>query len=266
MLYFMLEALPISFDFTETDIKYICKISELRSRFESMLKCKFLECRNSETHYFEAIRSKQTRDEINSIRSRYSRESLALMNEYTARISFLKKHSFLSDSITLKGRVAAEIRTVNDVLVTELIFNNEFESFSPSETIALFSSMLNEDQPEEYEISPELEAKANILQKYHDILGKDLAEMNIPKFQELNLSYIQAVYDWCSGLSLGSIVTKHCIQEGSFVRLLLRLDECCREMINVGDIIGDTKISEKFSQASTCMRRGIVFLPSLYIE
>lgn len=263
---FYVKGSTISFDFAEIDIKYVCKVSELKSCFENMLKCRFLGCDSFEEHYFEAVRSKHVRDEIHAIRSRYSREGLALMSEYTARMSFLRKHLFLSDSITLKGRAAAEIRTVNDVLVAELIFNNELESFSPSEAISLFSSMINEEQLEEYAMSPELESKADVLLRYYDSLSKDLAEMNIPRFQELNLSCVQAVHDWCSGLSLGSIVAKHRVQEGSLVRLLLRLDECCREMVNVGEIIGDNKISEKFSQASACMRRGIVFLPSLYVE
>lgn len=42
---------------------------------------------------------------------------------------------------------------------------------------------------------------------------------------------MHAVYDWCNNVSLGSIVTKNKIHEGTFVRPLLRSEECCREMI-----------------------------------
>lgn len=255
----------ISFDFTEINMKYISTISELKEHFDKLVGCSFLRCDKLHTHYLKALEKKVVFDEINDIKKKYSRESLALMTEYNARVQFLKKYSFVGNSIGLKGRVAAEIRTVNDVLVTEMIFNNELEQFGPSEVIAVFSSMLSEDTIEDYKISPELEAKIAVIQKYQDELTDSLDVMGIPRFNELNLSLVQAVYDWCSGMQLGNIVMEHRVQEGSFVRLLLRLDECCREMANVSSIIGDEKIGQKFSEASALMRRDIVFLPSLYI-
>lgn len=256
----------ISFDFGETDIKYICKISELKSIYENILNHKFIKCPEFDSHYFIAIESKDIKNEINMIKSKYSRENLALMNEFRARVKFLRKNNFIDDTITLKGRVASEINIANDVLVAELLFNNEFINFSPIEAISIFSAMICEDYSlEEYELSPDLQLKADILQSYYDTLTNDLDDLLIPRFAELNFSFSQAVYDWCTGISLGNIVAKHHVQEGSFVRLLLRLDECCREMINISTIIGDENIGDKFSEASKCMRRDIVFLPSLYI-
>jgi len=255
----------ISFDFAEVDMKYISKITELKQHFEKLAKSSLVSCGDIETHYPDVLHKRRVNDEIKSIKSKYSRESLALMREYNSRVLFLKKYNFLDDAITLKGRVAAEIRTIHDVLVTELLFNNELEQFSSNEAVAVFSTMLSEDTLEDYEISAELQAKVDVLQRYHDKLGGDMEMLCIPRFSDLNLSFVQAVYDWCNGMSLGNIVAKHRVQEGSFVRLLLRLDECCREMINVGSIIGDEKIGMKFSAASESMRRDIVFLPSLYI-
>lgn len=237
----------------------------MKAIFERMTKYSCIRCKDFKNHYMEAIRSKNTLDEIERIRSKHSRENLLHIEEYASRMQFLKKYNFVDGSITLKGRVASEIRTVNEVLVTELIFNNEMDAFTPFEAIAVFSTMISEDKQDEYDISPELQVKVDILQRYYDVFNDDLEKMGIPRFDPLNLSMVQPVFDWCSGMSLGNVVARHNIQEGSFVRLLLRLDECCREMINISGIMGDEKISNKFSEASASMKRDIVFLPSLYI-
>lgn len=262
---FLVKDSNISFITDETDANYICKSLEMKKIFEQIMNYSCIRCKHFKEHYIEAIRSKNILDEIERIRNKHSRENLLHINEYSSRIEFLKKYNFIDSNITLKGRVASEIRTVNEVLVTELIFNNEIDSFTPFEVIAVFSAMICEDKQDEYEISPELQAKVNVLERYYNMFNDDLENMGIPKFEILNLGMVQPVFDWCNGVSLGNIVARHKVQEGTFVRLLLRLDECCREMINISSIIGDEKISDKFSQASISMKRDIVFLPSLYI-
>ncbi|KAM0681662.1 Antiviral helicase ski2 [Glugoides intestinalis] len=262
---FLVKDSKIVFDLGGTDIDTQCKIQEMKKRFENIFDFQALQCEDFVNHYAEAIKSKQIIDEIKGIKAKHSNESLAQMTEYRARVVFLKKHLFLSDLITLKGRVAAEIRTVNDVLVTELLFDNQFECFKPAEIVSVFSLMINDDIIEDYTISEELKQKVEIFQRCHDKLSGDLDELGIPSFTALNLSMVQAVYDWCSGKSLGTIVAQHNAQEGAFVRLLLRLDECCREMENVSILIGDEKIGKIFSEASLLMKRDIIFLPSMYI-
>ena len=76
---------------------------------------------------------------------------------------------------------------------------------------------------------------------------------------------MQAVLDWCRKESLQNIVKNYGVSEGSFVRLILRLDECCREMINATILMGDKDLEKKFEEASVLLKREIVFLPSLYL-
>lgn len=262
---FMVRNGRISFDFDESEIYYVCKLAELKDSYNDLCKSQCLTCLEFPNHYFKAIESKKVEDQIATIKSKYSAEGLAQIQEYSARLKFLEKHLLLDKQITLKGRVAAEIRTVNDVLVTELIFNNELEDFTISEILAVFSTMISEDEDIENEISENLNNKLDILKKYYDSMSKDLENFNIPSFERLNFGMVQAVYDWCNGLSLGTIVAMHKIQEGSFVRLLLRLDECSREMAIVSQMIGNNELFEKFSSATNIIKRDIVFVQSLYI-
>lgn len=255
----------VSFDYQEVEVHLVSRVMEIRSAFERVRSSKHAGCPQLTRHYLEAIRSKATVDEMCFIKSKYASESLVHIGEYSSRVRFLKLHGFLEDSITLKGRVAAELRTVNDVLVTEMIFNNEFEDFSPPEIVSVFSAMMCEEDVEDFEMGEELRKKALVLEKYFGKLAKSLEELGVPSFEPLNFSMAQPVYDWCSGASLGCIAARHKVPEGSFVRLVLRLDECCREIVNAARLIGDKSLEEKIASASTAMRRDIVFLPSLYI-
>lgn len=262
---FCVKDCKISFDYQEIEIHLVSKAAEIRSAFERVRRSKHIRCDQFSRHYLEAVKSKAIVDEVHLIRNRYANESLVHIGEYSSRVKFLKLRGFLEDSITLKGRVAAELRTVNDVLVTEMIFSNEFGSFSPPEIVSVLSAMICEENAEESRMEEGLEKKALILERYFEELAKSLEELDIPNFEPLNFGMAQSVYDWCDGASLGCIVARHRVSEGSFVRLVLRLDECCREMINAARLIGDRSLEEKLASASATMRRDIVFLPSLYI-
>lgn len=262
---FLLKEGQVSFDYDEMNIHNISKISKIKEAFDLLCSYSCLRCDKLDTHYYEGIKSKAVKDEIVAIKNKYSSQSLKEMNEFLARMKFLKRYGFYDESITLKGRAAAEIVTLNEVLAVELIFNNEFESFSPSELISVLSAMVFEEPVDEYVISDELKDKTLIVQDYFDRLSKDIEIFEIPPFKPLNFAMAQAVYDWCQGLNLGSIVAKHKVAEGTFVRLILRMDECTREMIAVSSLILDENLSEKFRNASALMTRDIVFLPSLYI-
>ena len=261
----MIKDNKISFDFEESEIYYVCKLMELKETYNQLCKHNCLQCPQFLKHYFEGIESKKILDQISAIKAKYSAEGLAQMKEYSARLKFLSKYLLLDQQITLKGRVAAEIRTVNDVLVTELIFNNELEEFTISEILAIFSTMISEEEEYENEITEELQEKLEVLKKYFSLMSEDLESLNIPPFDPLNFGMVQAVYDWCSGHSLGTIVAKYKVQEGSFVRLLLRLDECSREMTVVSEMIGNNELVKKFSSATSLIKRDIVFVQSLYI-
>lgn len=255
----------ISFDYREIDVHLVSRVAEIRSAFERIHTSRHVRCAQFSRHYLDALRSRAVVDEAGFIRSKYADESLVHIGEYSSRIRFLEHYGFLDGSITLKGRVAAELRTVNDVLVAEMIFNNEFESFSPSEIVAVLSAMMCEEDAEEFEMDGELKKKVLVLERHFEELSRTLEELGIPEFDPLNFSMSQAVHDWCGGTSLGCVVAKHRVQEGTFVRLILRLDECCREIMNAARLIGDGSLEEKLISASSAMRRDIVFLPSLYI-
>lgn len=253
------------FDYKVEDIDDYLQTKRLKSLYRKLLACTCLSCPDLISHYKESLRQKRLEEEAHQIRLKYSIDNLGMIDEYNNRILFLQKNNFYDSFITLKGRVAAEIRTVNEVLATEMIFDNEFKYFSSAAIVALFSSMINEDDEEEYPFCDELRKGVERMKFHADKLTKDIEDLFIPPFTPLNFTLIQAVYDWCDGELLQTIVNNYKVSEGSFVRLILRLDECCREMITASILIEDEELEKKFIEASNLLKREIVFLPSLYL-
>lgn len=260
----------ISFDYNLMDIADVDKIIHIKEAYERLINCKCLLCDEFDTHYVKAIETFENEKMAKSIINKYDRESLVHMTEYSSRIKFLKARGFIEDSIILKGRIAAEIRTVNEVLVTELILENKFKDFNSAELMAVFSVMMHEGNTgdlydDEIEFIDNLTDKMNMITEKFEDLAKEMAELGIPPMEPLNYGMANAVHDWCKGSSLGAVVSAHGVQEGTFVRLILRLEEGCREMVNACTLMGDSELEIKFNEASECIKKDIVFMPSLYI-
>ena len=56
------------------------------------------------------------------------------------------------------------------------------------------------------------------------------------------------------------------MQEGIIVRCIQRLDEVLRDVRNAARIIGDPILYQKMEEASTAIKRDIVFAASLYTQ
>ncbi|KAM0672022.1 hypothetical protein OCOL_001080 [Ordospora colligata] len=243
-----------------TDVLEVKRLSEVCASLEG----RHDGCEKMKQHYTEAITKMSNRREAEAIRTRYNISSLHMIDEYNKRMEFLAKRGFVDGTITLKGKAAAEIRTVNEVLVVEMIFSNEFEFMDGKKIISLMSSMVYEEALE----SPEEETLYNetkMIENYFFEMSKEMSDLGIPPFAALNFSLVDAVHEWCCGSSLSKIVSKYGVPEGSFVRLILRLEECCRELISVAVMIGDKDLEKKIEDASKSMKRDVIFLPSLYL-
>lgn len=72
-----------------------------------------------------------------------SEASLSLLPEYHCRIEVLRRLQYLDSTKTvqLKGRVACEMGS-NELIVTELVFNNQLTERPPEEIAALLSCLV----------------------------------------------------------------------------------------------------------------------------
>ena len=200
-----------------------------------------------------------------------SDENLELLPDYEQRVSVLKTLRYIdpvTESVLLKGRVACEINSANELVLTELILENVLVDYAPEELVALLSIFLTQEKTDDI---PTLEGK--LLQGYTQIL--DIAErvsavqlanhLAAEDFSAPNkTALVQVVYEWAKGTDFATITALTDIQEGSIVRVITRLDETCREIRDAARVIGDRDLAEKIQTCQSLIRRDIVFAASLY--
>ncbi|CBQ67780.1 probable SKI2-antiviral protein and putative helicase [Sporisorium reilianum SRZ2] len=200
-----------------------------------------------------------------------SDENLELLPDYHQRVAVLKTLRYidpLTESVLLKGRVACEVNSANELVLTELILENVLTDYEPEHLVALLSIFVAHEKTDDI---PVLEGR--LLQGYHTIL--EVAE-RVSRVQLSNslasedfsvaskTALVPVVYEWARGTDFATIAAMTDIQEGSIVRVITRLDETCREIRDAARVIGDRDLGEKIQTCQTLIRRDIVFAASLY--
>lgn len=92
--------------------------------------------------------------------------SLIKMDDLIARKRVLRRLGFVSsnDVIELKGRVACEITTANELVITELLFEGIFSKLTAEQTASLLSCFVFDERMSVMpELSPELSAALQTL-------------------------------------------------------------------------------------------------------
>eukprot|EP00270_Netrium_digitus_P021185 TRINITY_DN8951_c0_g1_i2.p2 TRINITY_DN8951_c0_g1~~TRINITY_DN8951_c0_g1_i2.p2 ORF type:complete len:110 (+),score=33.36 TRINITY_DN8951_c0_g1_i2:458-787(+) len=83
--------------------------------------------------------------------------------------------------------------------------------------------------------------------------------------QQLNFGLMEVVWEWAEGTPFADICNLTNVPEGTIVRTIVRLEESCRELRVAARLIGDTVLLKKLEEASSAIKRDIVFAASLYI-
>ena len=80
---------------------------------------------------------------------------------------------------------------------------------------------------------------------------------------QFNFGLVEVVYEWARGKPFGEIVGLTDVQEGVIVRTIQRLDEALRDVKDAARVIGDPMLYQKMDEASSIIKRDIVFAASL---
>ncbi|SCU90246.1 LAME_0E07690g1_1 [Lachancea meyersii CBS 8951] len=206
-----------------------------------------------------------------------SDQNLSLLPDYEQRLSVLKDAGFIDQghNVLLKGRVACEINSGYELVLTELILDNFLGDFEPEEIVALLSVFVYEGRTREEEpavVTPRLakgksriqeiyQAMLDVYEKHQIPLTKEEAEF----LEKKRFALMNVVYEWARGLSFKEIMEMSVESEGTIVRVITRLDEICREVKTASIIIGNSTLHMKMSQAQELIKRDIVFAASLYL-
>lgn len=216
------------------------------------------------------------RENINSLKTLMSDANLQLLPDYEQRVSVLKDLGFVDTNarVELKGKVACEIHTADELVLTELILENVLAEFEPAEIVALLSCFVFQEKTDiEPTLTPALERgkeivvkiseKVNHHQTLHQvILASDDSNdfVSRPRF-----GLVEVVYEWARGMSFDRITDLTDVLEGTIVRVVSRLDETCREVRNAARIVGDPELYRKMEVCLESIRRDVMGVASLYM-
>jgi ATP-dependent RNA helicase DOB1 len=174
--------------------------------------------------------------------------------------------------VDLKGRVACEISTGDELVLTELIFNGVFTDLNADQCVALLSCFVFEEKTgdDALKLPDELKNPLRILHETARRVAKVSIESKLVLDEE---EYVQAfrpdmmnvVYAWCQGAKFAQICKMTDAFEGSIIRVIRRLEELMRQMCAAAKQIGNAELEAKFAEGITKIKRDIVFAASLYL-
>jgi antiviral helicase SKI2 len=216
------------------------------------------------------------KENIAQLRQLMSDQNLQLLPDYEQRVAVLKELGFIDENsrVELKGKVACEIHTADELVLTELILENVLADYEPEEIVALLSSFVFQEKTE---IEPtlttnlergknkivEISEHVNQVQTVHQvILSSDDSNdfVSRPRF-----GMVEVVYEWAKGMSFNRITDLTDVMEGTIVRVITRLDETCREVKNAARIIGDPTLFQKMQTCQEMIKRDVCATASLYM-
>jgi len=229
-----------------------------------------LQCPDFATHYSIMHGEKILRARIADLKMRISDQNLELIPDYEQRIEVLKTLKFIDENSTvlLKGRVACEINSVNELVLTELILENTLAKYTPEETVALLSCFVFQEKAEvEHVVSLKLEEGRDAIMAISDRIEsiQDAHKVSGGEYRSsVNPGLMEVVYEWASGMPFEEITALTDVPEGTIVRVITRLDETCREVRDAARVIGDAELFRKMEECQVKIKRDIIFAASLY--
>jgi len=200
-------------------------------------------------------------------------KSLLQMTELKCRKRVLRRLGYCTaaDVIELKGRVACELSSADELLLTEMIFNGLFNTLDVTQTVALLSCFVCDEKSSEM---PKLtEALSGPLKQMQD-LARRIAKVSVDAKLEIEEDdYVEQfkpfmmdiVSAWCKGATFGEVCKMTDLFEGSIIRCMRRLEELLRQMVQAAKSIGNTELENKFSEGIKLIKRDIIFAASLYL-
>ncbi|KIW25761.1 uncharacterized protein PV07_08915 [Cladophialophora immunda] len=235
-----------------------------------------LQCPQFLKHYGMQHDEWLIQENIQSLKMLMSDQNLSLLPDYQQRTAVLKDLGFIDEQsrVQLKGKVACEIHSGDELVITELILENVLASFEPEEIVALLSSFVFQEKTDSEpqlggnlergkEAIIEISERVNHYQILHQvILSSDDANDFVSR-QRFGL--VEVVYEWARGMSFNRITDLTDVMEGTIVRVITRLDETCREVMSAARLIGDPSLYAKMEKARELIRRDVVFTASLYM-
>ncbi|URE37997.1 DSHCT (NUC185) domain [Musa troglodytarum] len=256
------------------DMDLVQRYHSYNKLLQNMAENKCHGCIKFNEHIMLIKEQNRHKEEVNALKYQMSDDALQQMPDFQGRIDVLKEiYCIDSDLVVqLKGRVACEMNSGEELICTEWLFENQLDDLEPEEAVAIMSSLVfQQNNTSEPSLTPKL---AHAKRRLYDTairLGQLQSQFKLAidpvEYARENLKFglVEVVYEWAKGTPFADICELTDVPEGLIVRTIVRLDETCREFKNAASIMGNTALYKKMEAASDAIKRDIVFAASLYV-
>ncbi|PVI07872.1 antiviral helicase [Periconia macrospinosa] len=213
-------------------------------------------------------------DKIKSIKKDIANAlSVIQLDELKSRKRVLRRLGFIdeADVVQIKARVACEISTGDELVLSELLFNRFFNELTPEQCAACLSCFIFEEKcSDSPPLKEPLQKAYREIQNQARVIAKISQESKLPVneeeyLQSFKFELMEVVYAWAKGSSFAEICKMTDVYEGSLIRLFRRLEELLRQIAQAAKTMGSEELEKKFEAALVLIRRDIIAAQSLYL-
>ncbi|KAL6839316.1 hypothetical protein ACP4OV_030988 [Aristida adscensionis] len=202
-----------------------------------------------------------------------SSTALAFKDELKARKRVLRRLGYVTsdDVVEVKGKVACEISTADELTLTELMFSGALKDATVEQMVALLSCFVWQEKLQD---APKPREELDLLFYQLQETARRVANLQLECKIQIDVEsfvnsfrpdIMEAVYSWARGSKFYQIMEMTQVFEGSLIRAIRRLEEVLQQLILASKSIGETQLEAKLEEAVSKIKRDIVFAASLYL-
>jgi len=202
-----------------------------------------------------------------------SSTALAFKDELKARKRVLRRLGYVTsdDVVEVKGKVACEISSADELTLTELMFSGTLKDATVEQMVALLSCFVWQEKLQD---APKPREELDLLFYQLQETARRVANLQLECKIQIDVEsfvnsfrpdIMEAVYSWAKGSKFYQIMEMTQVFEGSLIRAIRRLEEVLQQLILASKSIGETELEAKLEEAVSKIKRDIVFAASLYL-
>jgi antiviral helicase SKI2 len=256
-------------------------LHERAKYFDLMKKSPVQKCPQKALHLQQWVALEKYQMEFEFARSLLTSTSREKLDDFNAKVRVLISYGYLDEEMNMlfKGKVAHEIISTDKILTTELIFSGLLKELSIEECIALFSVLYSQVKgskqalPCASDISDGFKKALNFLcdqtEKLFEVEKRFgvIDTLGFEVDQRLNFYFYELMYGWANKKPFAEVVVENPgIDEGTIVKMVNSVERICVQIKTAARNLEDGALAKKMEEATTLIKRDIIFTPSLYLE
>ena len=229
---------------------------------------------------YKKIYEKET--EISNLQKDMDQLNLYFQSGVERVLELLREEDFIKDqnTLTLKGKIAAQIRETHCLVFANLLYDNRLDNLSSKQLVALFSCFTNinvqEDRKAFFPKSDDnsVQEIVKLVSEAYKSCQEVELKRNIVSGMDYNIHYdlLNYVEEWCDTtdietckILLQKIGEEKEIFLGEFVKALLKINNISSEMEKIAEMTGNIALLSKLKEIPEMTLKYVVTNQSLYV-